>query len=247
MSASRFGAIRRKWRLAIRAIRDSTNSADGCVSGRRRSVGLRLPPLPGARRRPRASGRDPGGRRPSREFSTSHRHRAHARPVPRPGRPRGAGAGCPHPRPTGDLGGRACTPPPPGPPPAVVGGRTAGEAPPPRNLGAVPPARARPLCLLSLPISLSFPPLCGDAALAPCHFFCRPRAPRPRHRPDAALGSALSGTAYSHSGSAASLFFLPLSPEGGQFLAPGPAALATRPLSSDAAGRRSAGRFRQLW
>ena len=99
LSASRFGAIRRKWRLAIRAIRDSTNSADGCVSGRRRSVGLRLPPLPGARRRPRASGRDPGGRRPSREFSTSHRHRAHARPVPRPGRPRGAGAGFPHPSP----------------------------------------------------------------------------------------------------------------------------------------------------
>ena len=55
LSASRFGAIRRNWRLAIRArgIRDSTNSAWSTA----RILALRKRPRRGAAQRPRRDGR----------------------------------------------------------------------------------------------------------------------------------------------------------------------------------------------
>ena len=117
------------------------------------------------------------------------------------------------------------------PPPRPPGGRVSQRGAPPVTTEACSLPRARPPSL-----SLSLSPLCGDAALGPRHILRFPprRAPRHRHRPDTAHGSALSGTA-SHSGfAAASLSFLTfwlrcclsfLSPP----LPPGETALRARP------------------
>ena len=85
---------------------------------------------------------------------------------------------------------RACIPP------TTRGGsgaRTASEVRPSVTWGPfLRPAPARPAYYLYP--SLSIPPLCGDAALAPRHFFRRPRALRSLHLSDAALSGALSST-----------------------------------------------------
>ena len=131
-----------------------------------------------------------------------------------------------------------------------------------------PPARTPP------PPTL-FPPRCGDAAIAPRPLFRRPwaaaapasarRRPRPRSirhsivtfwlrcclsvcpfSPSPPRGIALGPGPAAHDPRARACALVPLSSADLAVADSRSSHAATRPLSSDAAGRRSAGRFRQL-
>ena len=83
------------------------------------------------------------------------------------------------------------------------------EYPPPPRGGwgySLPPPPLIPSPLALIPAAVTA--LCGGAARTP--FLRHPRAPRYRHRSDAAPSSALSGKAHSHSGSLLPLY--PVSP-----------------------------------